>query len=262
MSPSGGQNNDHSVVSVYNGDAHGPALLVCEHASNYIPTNLNQLGLPKEVLATHIAWDPGALDVAKLLSNSLNCPLVVSCVSRLVYDCNRPPEAEDAMPTRSEIYEIPGNQMLTDADKATRINLFYEPFEEKISQLLESRQELEALITIHSFTPIFHGTPREVELGILHDKDARLADKMLNSAKRLTDLTIRRNEPYGMDDGVTHTLRRHGIEKSLLNAMIEVRNDLIAVPAQCAAIASILHDVILEAFRACELVPSPLRTGA
>src|SRR5699024_8860641 len=134
---------------------------------------------------SHAAWDPGARAVAVKLAQQLEAPMVASLVSRLVYDCNRSPEAASAMPERSEIIEIPGNRNMTVAQRAARINTVYRPFCDAVTTLLADRQARNiptALITIHSFTPIFHGQPRAVEIGILHDADSHLADAMLAQA--------------------------------------------------------------------------------
>ena len=47
----------------------------------------------------------------------------------LVYDCNRPPEAQSAIPEKSEIYDIPGNTQLSPAQRQERIERVYRPFE-------------------------------------------------------------------------------------------------------------------------------------
>ena len=102
------------------------------------------------------------------------------------------------------------------------------------------------VITIHSFTPVYFGKPREVEIGILHDTDSRLADAMLTGAEGAS-LTVNRNDPYGPEDGVTHTLRLHALPDGLLNVMIEIRNDLITNEGEQAAIAGFLHELMGKA---------------
>ena len=84
-----------------------------------------------------------------------------------------------------------------------------------------------ALITIHSFTPVFYGERRSVEIGILHGTDRRLADGMLKDPARFGGFNVLRNAPYGPQDGVAHTIDVHGRDNGLLNVMIEVRNDLL-----------------------------------
>ncbi len=216
-------------AAIINGEGASPIVLVCEHASRHIPFMLNNLGLGEKDGISHIAWDIGAEDVARRLSKLLDAPLVVQKYSRLVYDCNRPPESAGAMPVKSEATEIPGNQNISDQQRRARIEQIYLPFHAAISALLDEREKMDALpvfVTIHSFTPTFHGKIRDVELGILHDEDARLADVMLERAPG--SYISKRNDPYGPDDGVTHTLNMHGGARGLANVMLEVRNDLIA----------------------------------
>ena len=94
-----------------------------------------------------------------------------------------------------------------------------------------------AVVTVHSFRPVHFGELRAVELGILHDEDSRLADRMLVRAGALPHRRVARNEPYGPDDGVTHSLRLRALSRGLANVMIEVRNDLLRGPGQTAGIA-------------------------
>ena len=235
-------------------------LLVCEHASNFIPKQFDRLGLSAEEQGSHIAWDPGAMAVARILSELLDAKLVHSRVSRLVYDCNRPPDAVGAMSLRSEDIEVPGNCNLTAQDKAARVGAFYNPFRDLVATTIANASSAVIIVTIHSFTPIYLGESRNVDIGILHDSDARLADAMLAQAAHYPGLRILRNIPYGPEDGVTHTLKVHGIENGLLNVMLEIRNDLIDNSAQQQAMAEILASMLTIAVRT--LDANPEVTGA
>lgn len=236
-----------SPVAVVNAKASGPVLLICEHASRTLPLSLGDLGLSKEALVSHIAWDPGALAVAEDLANLLQSTLIHQRFSRLAYDCNRPPEAPGAMPDQSEIYEIPGNRNLSEAERRARTDALYLPFHRAIDDCIAERQargQRTIIATMHSFTPVYMGKKRDVEIGILHDEDSRLADLMLENAK--PGLVMRRNEPYGPADGVTHTLIKHGLSRGIANVMIEVRNDLIDTPESQKAMARYLADAISQ----------------
>ena len=220
---------DDPVIVVNSGGA-SDFVLVCEHAGRVIPKRLGTLGLAEEDLARHIAWDIGAEGVARRMSAALDAPLILQRFSRLVYDCNRPPESRDAMPAVSETTPIPGNEMLASSEKLERIEVLYRPFHGAVSRLLDQRAAAgteSILITIHSFNPVYRGMRRMLDLGILHDTDSRLADALLKSLTAEPDLAVRRNEPYGAQDGVTHTLLLHGISRRLRNAMVEIRNDLV-----------------------------------
>lgn len=205
-----------------------PVLILCEHASNRIPACLNDLGLTQVELESHVAWDPGALGVAHALRQKLSAALISGNISRLVYDCNRPPEAESAVPMRSEVYDIPGNSDLGPSERALRVEKVYDPFVRAVSDYIaKHKNTLELLVTIHSFTPVFHGEKRAVELGILHGRDDRFTKAMMLLQPTPPRHDTRLNEPYAARDGVTHSLDLHGTENGLLNVMIEIRNDLI-----------------------------------
>lgn len=233
-------NEAETVVQVLNADGAASVVLVCEHASFYIPDDLQQLGLAESDRLSHAAWDPGALAVAQLLSQRLDAKLVASKVSRLVYDCNRPPSAADAMPARSEVVVVPGNLDLDAAAREQRTARYYQPFYEAVQGAMQATRQ-PILVTVHSFTPIYHGNQRAVEIGILHDSDTRIADAMLVAAKDCR-YDVQRNEPYGPEHGVTHTLKEHAIAQGFANVMLEIRNDLIATKQQQADIASIIGD--------------------
>ena len=132
------------------------------------------------------------------------------------------------MPEISEITHIPGNRNLTPADRLARIQQIYRPFHVAIAELLDYRAAegvRSVVVTVHSFTPVYRGTPRSVELGILHDRDTRVAEKLITS---FPGVDARLNEPYGPKDGVLHTLNLHAAPRGLQHVMLEMRNDLIA----------------------------------
>ena len=234
-------------VALENESACGRVILVCEHASRLLPKSLGTLGLSDEALASHIAWDPGALAVARRMAKSLDATLVFQRFSRLVYDCNRPPESPAAMPEKSEVFDVPGNAGLDQTARDARTEALYLPFREKLASLVKSRAaegRAPVIVTMHSFTPVYFGKPRAVEIGILHDADTRLADAMLAAAGSGGPYDIRRNEPYGPQDGVTHTLKEHGLANGLANVMIEVRNDLIKDEAGQRVVADYLAGLL------------------
>ena len=147
---------EEAPALVVNGGGRSSYVLACEHASNQLPTSLGTLGLPESELQRHIAWDIGAEKVARLLSRLMDAPLVLQHYSRLVYDCNRPPDSADAMPEISETTPIPGNRHLSPDDKLMRTREIYRPFHATIADLLDRRAAegtRSMVATIHSFTP-------------------------------------------------------------------------------------------------------------
>lgn len=249
----GGNAGKTAVVQTENGDAAGPFLIVCEHASNHIPPAWGTLGLDAAALKAHIAWDPGALGVARRLARNLGAPLVHAGVSRLVYDLNRPPLAAGAMTARSESYDIPGNANLGAAERRRRTEEIYLPFHGALHAEIARRMAAgvrPVLVTVHSFTPVWFGAPRAVEFGVIHDADPALARAVLAEAKARTGLDARLNEPYSAADEVTHTLRLHATPYGLSNVMLEIRNDLIADETAEEAMADGLTPILAAALAA------------
>jgi predicted N-formylglutamate amidohydrolase len=182
----------------------------------------------------HVAWDPGALAVARLLSGMLDAPLIHSTVSRLVIDCNRDESAPDLVPVISEHTEIAANRDLSDTARQERIARYHAPFHDAIEAVLDARADdgrETILVTVHSFTPVYKNVPRPWPIGLIHGldpsfslslRDALLADE--------PDLNVGWNEPYAARNGVTFTLEHHGDRRGLLASMIEIRHDEILTP--------------------------------
>jgi predicted N-formylglutamate amidohydrolase len=241
--------HEKPAAQVVNERGASPAVLVCEHASRFIPASLDGLGLSDEAATSHAAWDIGALDLASELARMMDAPLVASRISRLVYDCNRPPDASGAIPSQSEVFTVPGNANLSEDQRAARVAEVYDPFRTLLGQVLDQNPDQPVMITIHSFTPVYNGKTRDVELGILHDVDDRVAKALLDSARRNTPLKTELNQPYSATDGVTHTLRAQAGVRGLANVMIEVRNNLIDTPQGVARVAGLLGPILSDIVR-------------
>lgn len=228
----------------------GDLIFLCDHASNAFPAPWGNLGLSPDQRQAHIAWDPGALGLMRGLAARLGAACVAASVSRLIYDCNRAPDMAGAMPARSEVHDIPGNATVTTEDRLARTRAIYLPYQTAVHDLIASRIALgrrPAVITVHSFTPVYFGERRAVEFGVIHDADDRLARAILAEAETQTDLNCGLNAPYSAADDVTHTLRLQATPYGLPNAMLEIRNDLIATPAAEEAMADRLAPVLAAA---------------
>ena len=218
-------------VLVVNEDGKSPYVFVCEHASNYIPERFDGLGLDPESLIAHIAWDPGAVEVARQLSEQLDAPLLEATYSRLLIDCNRPLDARDLIPEISETTVIPGNHDLNSLERTARIDLSHRPFHRRIEEVIHKRAArglASWIVTIHSFTPIYKGVSRRWPIGIIHDADARIAEPLIAALEKDNSLNVGVNEPYSPADRVYYTLERHARPRNAPCAMIEIRNDEIA----------------------------------
>lgn len=249
--------DDGPVVEIHQGD--GPYVVACEHASNRLPRALGHLGLSKADLQRHIAWDPGAADLADGLAGRLGGDLLKQRFSRLVIDCNRSPERPDAIAKSSEDTAIPGNLDLTAEARAVRVSAVWAPFHAALEKILDrrlSRKVPTALVTVHSFTPVYRGVTRPWHIGIISTDERRLADAVLGVLRRDRSLVVGDNEPYSAKDNVDYTIRRHGRDRGVPHVMIEIRNDLLQTARDIAMWTAVLADVLKECAGAVGLMPT------
>ena len=233
-------------VLVENRGGASRLVILCDHASSFIPAEYASLGLGAAERVAHIAWDPGAIAVARELSRKLDAPLVYATVSRLIVDCNRLPDAPDLIAVTSETTAIPGNAAVSEAERRRRIASVHAPYHAAIERLVGERIAAgrdTALIAVHSYTPVYRGVPRPWEVGVLFDRDRRVADPLI-AALKAEGLNVGVNEPYSPADRVYYTLTRHGEARGLAPAMIEVRNDLITTADQQRDWARLLARVL------------------
>jgi predicted N-formylglutamate amidohydrolase len=224
-----------------------PVLVVCDHASNSIPEELQDLGVSKEHLASHIGWDIGAGRVARLLGSQLGVPVVLASNSRLVVDCNRRLDDPTAFPAESDGIQIVGNKDLAQAEREARANAFYWPYHHAIrDELVELEQlaDAPAVIAVHSFTPAMNGVRRPWHVGALWDKDSRIAQPFMELLAKRPNVMVGDNEPYSGRHPADFTLDHHAEAEGLPHLGIEVRQDLIADDAGAAHWSSILARVL------------------
>ena len=229
---------DPPPVRVLRRDGVSDFFLTADHAGRAIPRLLGDLGLAESELGRHIAWDIGIARVTELLSQALDATAVLQTYSRLVIDCNRQPGWDSAIPTISELTAIPGNDGITPAARDARRREIFLPYHQRIAELLDGRSQTgrrTVLVAMHSFTPVFKGEPRNIEIGILYNRDARLAHIMLDLLRADGDLTVGDNAPYAITDASDYTVPVHGEGRSLPHVEIEIRQDLIGDEAGQAA---------------------------
>jgi predicted N-formylglutamate amidohydrolase len=221
-------------VVAENPEGKGPFVIVCDHASNRIPEDYSSFAFEEDSLLTHIAWDPGALGVARRLSRQLDAPLLWPDVSRLVIDCNRAPDADSLIVTVSEGRNVDANRGLSEEERARRLELIHAAYHDAIDATLARRRAARlptALVAVHSYTPVFLGRARPWQVGILFDHDRRLADCLIQGLGADPALNVGVNEPYSPADQVYYTVGRHAGRWRLPGVMIEIRNDEIAEAA-------------------------------
>ena len=211
--------------------ANSPFLVTCDHASNRLPRALGTLGLPASELERHIAWDLGAAGVARELAQSLGACAVFQNYSRLVIDCNRRPGVPSSIAALSENTLIPGNQALPLAEAARRARDVFEPYHACIVRELARRAgagQPTVLIAMHSFTPSFNGVARPWHVGVLYNRDTRLAHALLELLQRDSTLVVGDNEPYAVSDLSDYGVVEYGERLGNPHVEIEIRQDLLS----------------------------------
>lgn len=217
-------------VEMIEGSPASGALILCDHASNAVPPDLGDLGLPSVEFQRHIAYDIGAAAVTRALARRLGAPAILTRFSRLVIDPNRGRDDPTLVMRLSDGAVVPGNARVGAAEIERRIARFYDPYDAAVAAAIEralAAGHPPAIVTVHSFTPIWRGCPRPWHVGILWDADERFARPLLEGLAAEEGLVVGDNEPY---DGALagDTVDRHATARGLANALIEIRQDLIA----------------------------------
>ncbi len=242
-------NNDDmtAAVTVENLTGQAPVLVTCDHASNLIPSQLGDLGLDANQLERHIAYDIGALNLSKLISDKLDAPLIHSGYSRLVIDLNRHLSDPSSIPIVSEGTEIPGNHPLDQDQCQARVNELFWPYHNKFAEVLNGFQSKgihPVILAIHTFTPIYHGVKRPWHTGVMWDTDDRMALPFMKNLKIRDDLVVGDNQPYTAIDPLGYAFDVHARGRGLPHLFIEVRQDLVMDEVGVMRWATIIHQAL------------------
>jgi predicted N-formylglutamate amidohydrolase len=223
--------DEPSPLEVHGGGGPSPFFIICDHAGRLMPRLLANLGLPEDQLDRHIAWDIGAAGVAQRLGTALGAHTVLQRYSRLVIDCNRPLLAADSIVSVSERTRIPGNQHLDRGEATRRAQAIFQPYHQEIGRALDQRQaagRATILVAMHSFTPVFMDDRRPWHVGVLYNRDARIARPLLDALRAEGDLVVGDNQPYAASELTDFSIVTHGERRRLPHVELEVRQDLIA----------------------------------
>jgi len=234
---------------------HGtaPALVICDHASRAFPKGMRRLGLPELPSWQHIAWDIGAGELARGLSNALDAPAVLAGYSRLIVDCNRKPDDPEAFRHHADGWTIPGNAALSEFERRTRLACFFDPYHEAIAAMLAEfrrREVVPMVISVHTFTPLMAGHERPWHIGVLWDKDEASARRLLEGLRGVDGLMVGDNEPYSGKHPSDYTIDHHAEQAGLPHVCIEVRQDTLESPAGVERwirlLARLLRDIVAD----------------
>lgn len=223
-------------------DAGANLLLLCDHASAALPDAYGRLGLDPALFEAHIASDIGAATVTRALAARFGAAALLGRWSRLLIDLNRGADDPTLVMKLSDGSIIPGNREAGPDEIARRIRDFHAPYHDAVTAELDRIGPKAAIISIHSFTPAWKGKARPWEVGVLWDKDRRLAGPLM---QRLTQhaMVWGDNEPYS---GALENdcLNRHGTRRGLPHVLVEIRQDLIGTEAMAEDFAARLAFVL------------------
>jgi predicted N-formylglutamate amidohydrolase len=236
---------DAPPFTTYNDHGKASVLLVADHASPYFPATMNQLGLADWVLERHVASDLGSAMLVRFLADELDAQVVLAGFSRLIVDPNRKLDDPTAFPEISDGIAIPGNLNLSDTQKALRVQSFFKPYHDTISARLKAfkaRGIVPAVISVHTCTPVFAQIVRPWHIGIMWDRDPRLAVPLIEHFNRIDDICIGDNEPYSGRHPHDFTIDYHAEPGGLPHVGFEVRQDLVSTQNGARKWAGILAD--------------------
>ncbi len=239
-------NEDQIITQPYNiiQKKNTKILLICDHASNLIPSKYENLGLPMKLISEHISFDIGAKGLTEKMSNLMNAHAILSNFSRLLIDPNRSVDDPTSIMRFADKFIIPGNRGISEEDTRIRQKEFYDPYHDKIEDTIISllnKNIVPILISIHSFTRKFRDKIRPWEISILWDTDNRISTPLIEVLENDNKYVIGNNQPYkGYLRG--DTLFTHATSRGLPHVLIEVRNDLISEESGQEIIANYLTE--------------------
>jgi predicted N-formylglutamate amidohydrolase len=215
-------------------EGSGRFVFFCDHASNFVPAELQGLGLPAAELERHIGWDIGAAGITEVLSEIFDAPAILCTTSRLVIDCNRQLHARDLIPEMSDGTVIPGNVGLSEVAREARVRRFFDGYHDAGETLLLDRLSRAAgtiVVSIHTMTECLAGEARPWEIALSSFVDRSLAEPVLAALRATGDIVVGDNEPYDLDPKVDYTIPFHAMRRGLPHLQVEFRQDLVAEEA-------------------------------
>lgn len=230
------------AVETWGTPSAGGMLFTCEHASNRVPSPWRLRPADRRLLATHWGYDLGARPLTLELARLARGGAVLTRFSRLLVDPNRDPadptavlrECDDGAPSFNRSLDVPA-----------RVARFHAPFHAAVDHAVRRRRP-RFLCSIHTFTPVFRGRARPMEVGVLFDRHDDLAEGLLRA---LADEGLRAeaNAPYSGKDGLIYSAQRHGGGHGVPYLELEIRQDLVATDRAARRLARRLWSALRRA---------------
>jgi predicted N-formylglutamate amidohydrolase len=160
---------------------------------------------------------------------------VLAGFSRLLADPNRPEDSPEIFRSIAEGRPVMLNSAMTADDRERRLSL-WRAYHAAADAVVGAIQAPVAL-AMHTFTPVYEGTPRAVEIGVLFDDEVLLAEGLADALSR-EGFRVAHNEPYSGKSGLMYSVDRHARRHARRAVELEVRQDLAVLPAVRARIAT------------------------
>ncbi len=219
-------------------------LFSAEHASNRLPDGWRWPEADVSLADSHWAWDPGVRELCLELTERLQTTAVLARFSRLLADPNRPEGHPELFRKEADGAPVVFNQALSDGEVERRLARCYRPYHARLDHEV-ARASAPLCFSIHSFTPVYQGTPRTLELGVLFNEEEALAGSLANHLSR-AGYDVRLNEPYSGKAGLIYSIEQPARRHRRRALELEARNDLLTD----GALRSALCDQLVEWFAA------------
>ncbi len=211
----------HEVVRA---GAHAGVLVTCEHASQRLPEPWAWSARDRRLVGTHWAYDLGAAELAREYAAAISGTAILARFSRLLADPNRPESSETLFRAVAEGEPVELNAAIDLAEREIRLDGYYRPFHDAVDREVAG-SGAPILLAMHTFTPLYEGQPRSLEIGVLFDREEELALRLVDGFAR-AGWRVAPNEPYSGRAGLIHVVERHAKTHDRRAIELEVRQDL------------------------------------
>ena len=227
-------------------------VLTCAHASNALPEGYSWSENDQKYFANeHWAWDPAALKTAVDLASRLKVSLLHSLYTRLIADVNRDVTENDVFRRSGDGREVELNHDLTEEEEVKRVIIYHASYYHALKELSE-KVKPDFVVAIHTFTPLYEGKKRTLEIGVNFDKSDELGQRLYEGIKE-KGYNVEMNQPYsgkGNTGHAMHSILNYDEKKERQGVYLEFRNDVLQDPERVDKIridiAEVLTNVILR----------------
>lgn len=230
---------------VVGGQGEGPLLLTCEHGGAELPAPWAWPEADRRLVGTHWSTDLGAADFTREFAADLGVAGVISRFTRLLIDPNRELESPTLFRSEAEGAPIWLNAHISSEEREERIRRFYRPYHQAVAHWTRTTPKA-PILSIHSFTPLYEGQPRTVEVGVLFDIHERAAERMA-AVFAAAGFQTALNEPWSGKAGLMYSAATHAEANGRPAIEMEFRQDLLTDPAWRARARATMREALVAA---------------